>query len=113
VSSAGRREAAVTGIRLVLGLALVVAAAVGTVEAGVAAEAESPAGSDPGPPRLDLTQRPFVIFAPAPPKPERVKDYPTPDGAADYWGLWEPEAPWQEAASRIDLFAIHSWMVRH
>ncbi len=84
-------------MRLVATLALVFAVAVAMpVGVVIATDAEPP----PGPPQLDLSQRPFVIFSPVPPKPERVKDYPTPDGSVDYWELWEPDAPWQEAAFR-------------
>ena len=66
-----------------------------------------------GPPEVDLSQRPFVIFAPAPPKPRAIDDYPLPDGADDYWRLWEDDAPWQDAAAHLGAFAISAWAVRY
>ena len=34
---------------------------------------------------IDFPDAPFVIFAPAPPKPLEIYDYPIPDGADDYY----------------------------
>lgn len=64
-------------------------------------------------PSLDLSARPFITFAPVPPKPVGKEDLPLPDGSADYWELFEPGAPWEEAAAEIDAFKIHAWQVRH
>lgn len=67
----------------------------------------------PGPPPPpDLTKSPSVFFAPVPPRPPG-SDLPTPDGAADFMELFQPDARWADAAARIDGFKIHSWMIRH
>ncbi len=63
--------------------------------------------------RLADRERPFVIFQPVPPKPPPIASYPLPDGAEDYWDLFAPDAPWREAAGRIDAFGMHAWMIRH
>lgn len=96
-------------------LAMVSAASAISVASAAGPEEETPSAKEDETPsaKVDLSKRPFVIFSPVPPKPEAVRDYPTPEGAADYWQLWEPGAPWQDAASKIDLCAIHSWMVQH
>ena len=72
----------------------------------------SAAVAAPGEP-IDFADAPFVIFAPAPPLPEAIADYPLPDGAEDYWDLFEPDAPWADAAEHIDAFAMHAWMLRY
>lgn len=61
---------------------------------------------------LDLTKRPLVWFAPVPAQPPG-KDLPLPDGSVDYYDLFEPNAPWSQAASHVDIFKIHSWYLRH
>jgi hypothetical protein len=62
---------------------------------------------------LDFSDAPFVIFAPAPPKPAEIAHYPIPDGAEDFWELFEDEAPWADALEHIDAFAMHAWMFRY
>lgn len=71
----------------------------------------SPAAAQEEP--IDFSDAPFVIFAPAPPKPLEIYDYPIPDGAEDYWDLWADEAPWKQAAEHIDAFATHGWILRY
>ena len=48
-------------------------------------------------PEIDLAKRPFVIFHPAPPRPESKPDIPLPDGADDYYDLFKADAPWRGA----------------
>ncbi len=62
---------------------------------------------------IDFADAPFVIFAPAPPLPDEIADYPLPDGAEDYWQLFADDAPWARAAEHVDAFAIHGWMLRY
>lgn len=64
-------------------------------------------------PPIDFSEAPFVVFAPAPPLPDAISDYPLPDGADDYWELWADDAPWRDAAGHIDAFAMHAWMLRY
>lgn len=62
---------------------------------------------------IDFSDRPFVVFAPAPPLPDEISHYPLPDGADDYWELWADDAPWKDAAEHIDAFAMHAWILRY
>lgn len=64
------------------------------------------------PPTVDLSNRPFVSFAPVPEQPAG-KHLPLPDGSVDFYDLFEPDAAWTEAASHIDVFQLASWYVRH
>ncbi len=62
---------------------------------------------------LDFSDAPFVIFAPAPSLPDEISDYPLPDGAEDYWELFDHDAPWADAAEHVDAFATHGWILRY
>jgi hypothetical protein len=60
----------------------------------------------------DLTKTRLVFFAPLPPLPPD-SDLPFNDGAPDYHDLFQPGAPWSDAARQIDVFSIPSTWVRH
>lgn len=62
---------------------------------------------------IDFSDAPFVIFAPAPPRPIEIDHYPIPDGADDFWQLFEDDAAWSDALEHIDAFAMHAWMFRY
>lgn len=71
-----------------------------------------PSPTVPGAPVLDMSKRPLVTFSPVPAQPPG-KDLPLPDGAVDYYRLFEPGSPWVEAASHVDIYKVHAWYVRH
>lgn len=82
-----------------------VAAALSSISAAAPAATQETA--------IDVSDGPFVVFAPAPPLPDEISDYPLPDGADDYWELWADDAPWKDAAEHIDAFAMHAWILRY
>ena len=61
---------------------------------------------------LDLAQDPLVLFGAIPPMPPGA-NLPLPQGSADYFDLFSPGADWELAASRVDVFKLHAWQVRH
>ena len=40
-------------------------------------------------------------------------DLPLPDGSADYFDLFDPDADWSDALARVDAFKLHAWQIRH
>jgi hypothetical protein len=68
---------------------------------------------DPGPPPLPaLDEGQLLFFGAMPPKPDWV-DYEIPLGAADYFDLFAPDAPWAEALENMDVFRLHAFQMRH
>jgi hypothetical protein len=67
--------------------------------------AAEPAGS------LDLSHRPQIWFGPLDPAPpDSNRPY---SGALDYFDLFQPEAPWRQAASGIHVFKLYGgWLDR-
>jgi hypothetical protein len=61
---------------------------------------------------LDLGKDPLILFGAVPPMPPGA-DLPLPQGSADYFELFTPDADWSEAAARVDVFKLHAWQVRH
>ena len=60
---------------------------------------------------LDLSHRPQIWFGPLDPAPPNA-DRPY-SGALDYFDLFGPEAPWVEAAQRIQVFKLYGgWLAR-
>lgn len=55
----------------------------------------------------------MVMFAPVPPRPADKPDWPTPDGSADFYDLFEHPERWEDTLAELDVFKLHSWMVRH
>lgn len=53
----------------------------------------------------DLTGRPLVWFAPLPPLPVG-SDLPFGEGSADFYDLWNADAPWKTASNRVDVFTF-------
>ena len=90
---------------IVLGLALLLPTATLAIERD-----REPAPA--GPPIDFRAEPPFLMFSTVPPKPEEIRHYPIPDGSPEYWQLWEPDAPWRQAAEHVDLMAMHAWMIR-
>lgn len=63
-------------------------------------------------PTPDLAQRPLYWFAPLPPMPTGPGRPFT--GSDDFMALFEPDAPWAEAASRIQVFKLYGeWVAYH
>lgn len=85
--------------------------AAAAVSALLSAVMAAPAATQREP--LDFSDAPFVVFAPAPPLPDEIAHYPLPDGAADFWELFEDDAPWADALEHVDAFAMHAWMFRY
>ena len=60
----------------------------------------------------DLDQRPLFWFAPLPPMPTGPGRPFT--GSVDFMDLFEPDAPWAEAAGRIQVFKLYGeWVAYH
>jgi len=67
------------------------------------------------PPTLDMNtvmaQRPLVWFAPLPPMPTNAgRPF---IGSEDFMALFEPDAPWQTAASRVHVFKLYGEWVAY
>lgn len=68
------------------------------------------------PPTLDMnavmTARPLVWFAPLPPMPTHPgREF---IGSRDFMSLFEPDAPWQTAASHVQVFKLYGeWVAYH
>jgi hypothetical protein len=70
------------------------------------------ASPSPIPPPQDLDQTPLYWFAPLPPMP--TSDGRPFTGSDDFMALFEPEAPWKEAAGRIQVFKLYGeWVAYH
>ncbi len=84
-----------------------------TVAATSAPEPTPTPEPTPGPPDPpDLTKSPSVFFAPVPAQLPGA-NLPLPDGAMDFMDMFAPGAQWDDAASHIDGFKLHSWMITH
>ncbi|MGH2607364.1 MAG: hypothetical protein ACRDG5_12300 [Anaerolineales bacterium] len=63
-------------------------------------------------PTPDLAHRPLYWFAPLPPMPTGAGRPFT--GSDDFMALFEPDAPWAEAAARIQVFKLYGeWVAYH
>ena len=108
------RKHALAFLSIVLCTGLLAACNMGA--AGTAAPT-APATAAPAPAReLDMNalmaSRPLVWFAPLPPMPM----YPGREfiGSEDFMSLFEPDAPWQTAASHIQVFKLYGeWVGGH
>jgi hypothetical protein len=60
---------------------------------------------------LDLEKDPLILFGAVPPMPSGAI-LPLPQGSADYFDLFSPEADWTAAATHVDVFKLHTWQVR-
>ncbi len=60
----------------------------------------------------DLTHHPLFWFGPLPPLPQYAgREF---IGSEDFMQLFEPDAPWQNAASRIQVFKLYGeWVSNH
>jgi hypothetical protein len=85
-----------------------VASSTATTEVTAPPVATSPPTTEPLPlPPPDLSKRPLVWFNPLPPLPPG-SDLGFSHGSDDYMELFTPDAPWQQAAERVDVFRIYS-----
>ena len=110
-------------LRLLIVLAfgsLVLACTFATASPTAPAAPRATATSSPVPPtpviqidaRVLMQQRPLVWFAPLPPMPTGPgREF---IGSEDFMALFEPDAPWQKAASHIQVFKLYGeWVAYH
>jgi len=78
-----------------------------------ATQAPPPTASPtPNPPPQNLDQAPLYWFAPLPPMPTSAGRTFT--GSEDFMALFKPDAPWNEAASHIQVFKLYGeWVAYH
>ena len=86
-------------------IAVLLAAGCGAPKEPTAAETQASAPAAPAFPTPDLSGRPLVWFAPLPPMPEIPGRRFT--GSEDFHDLFLPDAPWNTAADRIDVFELY------
>lgn len=84
----------------------------GTTGVVVAPGPTAPTTTVDNEPTIDWSSEPVVFFSPLPPLPPD-SDLPFAHGSDDYLDLFEPGAPWSEAAERVDVFKIPTTWVRH
>jgi hypothetical protein len=63
------------------------------------------------PHRFDYSNGPVVVLQPLPPLTDPTLPFAA--GSVDYFDLFTPDAPWTEAAKRVDVFEVPTTWVRH
>jgi hypothetical protein len=61
--------------------------------------------------RFDYSNGPVVILQPLPPLTDPTLPFAA--GSVDYYDLFPPDAPWTEAAKRVDVFEVPTTWLRH
>ncbi|HLA78258.1 MAG TPA: hypothetical protein VJU18_11815, partial [Vicinamibacteria bacterium] len=101
---------------LLIAAALACNSPLGGLPAATSSPTGAPAATEPSRTaeplsNLDLSRRPQIWFGPLDPAPpDANRPY---SGALDYFDLFEPDAPWEQAASGIQVFKLYGgWLDR-